>query len=56
MRLRKSSGWKSLRIIRRAICGICHIRIATGEVFEDIAADFPALYDLEAIREALKAA
>lgn len=40
-----------LRIMVRAF----HIRIANGETFEDIAADYPALTtdDLEAIREAL---
>ena len=40
-----------LRIMVRAF----KIRIATGEAFEDIAADYPALTtdDLEAIREAL---
>lgn len=40
-----------LRIMVRAF----KIRIANGEVFEDIAADYPALTtdDLEAIREAL---
>lgn len=34
---------------------VFHIRIKNGEVFEDIAADYPALTtdDLEAIREAL---
>lgn len=42
-----------LRIMARAF----HIRIANGETFEDIAADYPALTmdDLEAIREALNA-
>ena len=40
-----------LRIMVRAF----KIRIANGEAFEDIAADYPALAtdDLEAIREAL---
>ena len=40
-----------LRIMVRAF----KIRIANGETFEDIAADYPALTtdDLEAIREAL---
>ena len=40
-----------LRIMVRAF----NIRIASGEAFEDIAADYPALTtdDLEAIREAL---
>ena len=40
-----------LRIMVRAF----KIRIANGEAFEDIAADYPALTvdDLEAIREAL---
>ena len=40
-----------LRIMVRAF----RIRIAGGEAFEDIAADYPALTmgDLEAIREAL---
>ena len=40
-----------LRIMTRAF----RIRIATGEDFADIAADYPALTtdDLEAIREAL---
>lgn len=40
-----------LRIMVRAF----KIRIASGEAFEDIAADYPALTtdDLEAIREAL---
>lgn len=43
-----------LRIMVRAF----KIRIATGEIFEDIAADYPALTtdDLEAIREALNVA
>lgn len=43
-----------LRIMVRAF----KIRIANGEVFEDIAADYPALTtdDLEAIREALNVA
>ena len=42
-----------LRIMVRAF----KIRIASGEAFEDIAADYPALTtdDLEAIREALNA-
>lgn len=42
-----------LRIMVRAF----KIRIANGESFEDIAADYPALTtdDLEAIREALNA-
>lgn len=42
-----------LRIMVRAF----KIRIANGEAFEDIAADYPALTtdDLEAIREALNA-
>lgn len=42
-----------LRIMVRAF----RIRIVNGEVFEDIAADYPALTtdDLEAIREALNA-
>ena len=42
-----------LRIMVRAF----RIRIANGEVFEDIAADYPALTtdDLETIREALNA-
>ena len=42
-----------LRIMVRAF----RIRIATGEAFEDIAADYPALTtdDLESIREALNA-
>lgn len=42
-----------LRIMARAF----RIRIANGETFEDIAADYPALTtdDLEAIREALNA-
>ena len=37
------------------IIGAFRIRIKNGEVFEDIAADYPALTtdDLEAIREAL---
>lgn len=41
-----------LRIMVRAF----KIRIASGEAFEDIAADYPALTtdDLEAVREALK--
>lgn len=41
------------RIMVRAF----RIRMAAGEVFEDIAADYSALtvYDLEAIREALDA-
>ena len=40
-----------LRIMARAF----HIRIANGEAFEDIAADYPALTtdDLETVREAL---
>ena len=43
-----------LRIMVRAF----KIRIANGEVFEDIAADYPALTveDLEAIRDALNVA
>ena len=43
-----------LRIMVRAF----KIRIASGEAFEDIAADYPALTtdDLEAIREALNVA
>ena len=43
-----------LRIMTRAFI----IRIANGEDFADIAADYPALTtdDLEAIREALNAA
>ena len=43
-----------LRIMVRAF----KIRIAGGEAFEDIAADYPALTtdDLEAIRDALKVA
>ena len=43
-----------LRIMVRAF----KIRIASGEVFEDIAADYPALTtdDLEAIRKALNVA
>lgn len=43
-----------LRIMVRAF----KIRIANGEVFENIAADYPALTtdDLEAIREALNVA
>ena len=43
-----------LRIMVRAF----RIRVANGEAFEDIAADYPALTieDLEAIREALNAA
>ena len=43
-----------LRIMVRAF----KIRIATGETFEDIAADYPALTadDLEAIRGALNVA
>ena len=42
-----------LRIMVRAF----KIRIANGEAFEDIAADYPALTtdDLESIREALNA-
>lgn len=42
-----------LRIMVRAF----RIRIATGEAFEGVAADYPALTtdDLEAIREALNA-
>lgn len=42
-----------LRIMVRAF----RIRIANGEAFEDIAADYPALTieDLEAIRESLNA-
>ena len=42
-----------LRIMVRAF----RIRIANGEAFEDIAADYPALTvdDLDAIREALNA-
>lgn len=42
-----------LRIMVRAF----HIRIANGEAFEDIAADYPALTadGLEAIKEALNA-
>lgn len=42
-----------LRIMVRAF----RIRIANGESFEDIAADYPALTvdDLDAIREALNA-
>ena len=40
-----------LRIMVRAF----RIRIGNGEIFEDVAADYPALTtdDLEAIREAL---
>ena len=40
-----------LKIMVRAF----HIRIKNGEVFEDVAADYPVLTadDLEAIREAL---
>ena len=43
-----------LRIMVRAF----KIRIANGEIFEDIAADYPALTsdDLEAIRKALNVA
>lgn len=43
-----------LRIMVRAF----RIRIANGEAFEDIAADYPALTieDMEAIRESLNAA
>ena len=43
-----------LRIMVRAF----KIRIANGEAFEDIAADYPALTsdDLEAIRDALNVA
>lgn len=43
-----------LRIMVRAF----KIRIASGEAFEDIAADYPALTtdDLEAIREVLNVA
>ena len=43
-----------LRIMVRAF----RIRIAGGDAFEDIAADYPALTieDLEAIRESLNAA
>lgn len=42
-----------LRIMVRAF----RIRIANGEAFEDIAADYPALTvdDLDAIREAMNA-
>ena len=42
-----------LRIMVRAF----RIRIASGEAFEDVSADYPALSpdDLEAIREALNA-
>ena len=43
-----------LRIMVRAF----RIRVANGEAFEDIAADYPALTieDLDAIRESLNAA
>lgn len=47
----KTLSTLKLRIMVRAF----RIRIATGEAFEDIAADYPALTtdDLEAIREEL---
>ena len=47
----KTLNTLKLRIMVRAF----KIRIANGEVFEDIAADYPALTtdDLEAIRAAL---
>ena len=41
----------------RSMVRAFRIRVANGEAFEDIAADYPALTieDLEAIREALNA-
>ena len=47
----KTLSTLKLKIMVRAF----HIRIKNGEVFEDIAADYPALTtdDLEVIREAL---
>ena len=47
----KTLSTLKLKIMVRAL----HIRIKNGEVFEDIAADYPALTtdDLEVIREAL---
>lgn len=47
----KTLNTLKLRIMVRAF----RIRIANGEAFEDIAADYPALTtdDLEAIRESL---
>lgn len=47
----KTLSTLKLRIMVRAF----RIRIANGEVFEDIAADYPALTvdDLDAIRESL---
>ena len=49
----KTLNTLKLRIMVRAF----RIRIANGESFEDIAADYPALTtnDLEAIRDALNA-
>ena len=49
----KTLSTLKLRIMARAF----RIRIATGEAFEDIAADYPALTvdDLAAIRDALNA-
>lgn len=49
----KTIGGIKLKIMVRAF----HIRIKNGEVFEDIAADYPALTtdDLEAIKETLDA-
>ena len=49
----KTLNTLKLRIMVRAF----KIRIANGEVFEDIASDYPALTtdDFEAIREALYA-
>ena len=49
----KTLNTLKLRIMVRAF----KIRIANGEVFEDIASDYPALTteDFEAIREALSA-
>ena len=47
----KTLNTLKLKIMVRAF----HIRIKNGEVFEDIAADYPALTtdDIEAIREAM---
>ena len=47
----KTLNTLKLKIMVRAF----RIRIKTGEVFEDIAADYPALTtdDIEAIREAM---
>ena len=49
----KTMNSLKLRIMVRAF----RIRIANGEAFEDIAADYPALTvdDLDAIREAMNA-